>query len=143
MSGRKSKAVIDTGVLISAFAFGGIPLRAVQRAFACCNLYVSQDLLAEYRGVPVALDSCGKIDHLQFRALISGIAAFTAKTAIVYPEKKFFVCRDPKDNIVLECCHAASADILISGDKDLLEQKDLSFHLDILTPKQFLLRAIV
>lgn len=141
MSGRKSKAVIDTGVLISAFAFGGLPLRAVQRAFACCNLYVSQELLVEYRGVPVALESSGKIDHQQFRALISGIAAFTAKTAIVYPVKKLLICRDPKDNIVLECCHASSADILITGDKDLLEQKDISFKLDILTPRQFLLRA--
>ena len=143
MSGRKSKAVVDTGVLISAFDFGGIPLRAVQRAFAYCNLYVSQDLLVEYRGVPVALESSGKINHQQFKALISGIAAFTAKTAIVYPRKKFLVCRDPKDNIVIECCHAASADILITGDKDLLEQKNLSFHLDILTPKQFLLQAII
>jgi uncharacterized protein len=142
MSGRKNKAVIDTGVLISAFAFGGIPLRAVKQAFASCHLYVSQDLLVEYRGVPVALESSGKIDHKQFKALISGIAAFTAQTAIVYPQKKLLVCRDPKDNIVLECCHAATADILITGDKDLLEQKNLSFDLDILTPRQFLLKAI-
>ena len=63
MSGRKSKAVVDTGVLISAFAFGGIPLRAVQRAFACCNLYVSQDLLVEYRGVPVALAKSVAVPH--------------------------------------------------------------------------------
>jgi putative PIN family toxin of toxin-antitoxin system len=138
---KKNKAVIDTGVLISAFAFGGIPLRAVKKAFESCHLYVSQDLLVEYRGVPIALESAGKIDHQQFKALISGIAAFTAKTAIVYPKKKLLICRDPKDNIVLECCHAASADILISGDKDLLEQKDLSFNLEILTPRQFFLKS--
>jgi len=30
---KKNKAVIDTSVLISAFAFGGIPMRAVKKAF--------------------------------------------------------------------------------------------------------------
>lgn len=142
MPGRKNKVVIDTGVLISAFAFGGIPMRTVKRAFASCHLYVSQEILSEYRSVPVALEASGKINHEQFKALISGLAAFTAKTLIVYPKKKMPVCRDPKDDIFLECCYAASADMLISGDKDLLDQKNLPFDLTILTPKQFLLRVV-
>ncbi|NIQ06223.1 MAG: toxin-antitoxin system toxin component, PIN family protein, partial [Candidatus Korarchaeota archaeon] len=28
---------------------------------------------------------------------------------------------DPKDDMLLECCAAAEADLLITGDKDLLD----------------------
>ena len=48
--------MIDTGVLVSAFAFGGIPERAVKKAFADAELFVSPDLLREYRDVPLALE---------------------------------------------------------------------------------------
>jgi len=85
------------------------------------------------------LREAGKIDHQQFKALIAGIAAFTAKTVIVYPKKKIKISRDPKDNIVLECCFAASADILITGDKDLLELTSLPFVLSTVNPRQFLM----
>ena len=30
------------------------------------------------------------------------------------------LCRDPKDNMFLECAALAHADVLVSGDKDLL-----------------------
>ena len=32
-------------------------------------------------------------------------------------------CRDPKDDYLLELAHISNADILITGDKDLLEMK--------------------
>ncbi len=86
MHRERNKAVVDTGVLVSAFAFGGVPRQALKKAFKECNLYVSRELLTEYRDVPVALAAAGKIDHQQFKALIAGIAAFTAKTVIVYPK---------------------------------------------------------
>jgi predicted nucleic acid-binding protein len=40
--------------------------------------------------------------------------------------------------MVLECCIEAKANILISGDKDLLDLKELSSHLKILTPRTFI-----
>ncbi len=39
--------------------------------------------------------------------------------------------------MLLECCLAAKADFLITGDKDLLEIRDLPFSLKILTPRDF------
>ncbi len=30
------------------------------------------------------------------------------------------ICRDPKDDMFLECAALANADVLVSGDKDLL-----------------------
>ena len=124
-------------MLISAFAFGGTPWNAVQQAFAEADIYVSPAVLREYREVPLELFAKGKIESLQFKALISGIAAFVAKATIIYPKQKLSICRDPKDNIVLECCFEAKAHSLITGDKDLLELHHLPFNLKIITPLQY------
>ena len=47
---------------------------------------------------------------------------------------KLSICRDPADNMLLECCFESKADILISSDRDLLDIRVLPFHLKILTP---------
>ena len=79
-----------------------------------------------------------KIDNEQFKALIAGIAAFVSKALVVSPKKRLSICRDPEDNFVLECCLEAGADILITGDKDLLETNNLPFRLKIMTPRMYL-----
>ncbi len=71
------------------------------------------------------------------QALIAGIAAVVSHAKSVYPTEKFSLCRDPEDNMILECCHTAKARILITGDKDLLEIADLPFALEIVTPQAF------
>ena len=126
-------------MLISAFAFGGVPEQAVKKAFTEADIYISPTLLKEYREVPLILRSEEKINHLQFKALISGIAAFVTTAKIVYPVKKISVCRDSEDDMLLECCLAARAKFLITGDKDLLDIKKLSFNLKILTPREFII----
>ncbi|HBE45311.1 MAG TPA: putative toxin-antitoxin system toxin component, PIN family [Deltaproteobacteria bacterium] len=65
----------------------------------------------------------GKIDQPQFKVLITGIAALVAESKLVTTQKEFLICRDPADNMILECCFAAQANILITGDKDLLDIK--------------------
>jgi predicted nucleic acid-binding protein len=40
--------------------------------------------------------------------------------------------------MLIECCFESRADILISGDRDLLDIEALPFHLKILTPRKFL-----
>ena len=70
--------------------------------------------------------------------MIAGIAALVSKSAVVSPGKKLAMCRDPEDNFILECCLEAKADILITGDKDLLEIKNLPFKLKVLTPRMYL-----
>jgi hypothetical protein len=69
---RKSRVVIDTGVLISAFVFGGVPEKAVKKAFVEADLYISLALLKEYREVPLALqgrkDRTASVENIDFRA---------------------------------------------------------------------------
>jgi putative PIN family toxin of toxin-antitoxin system len=92
--------------------------------------------------MPLELLRNDKINNEQFKALISGIAAFVSKAIVISPHKKLHICRDPEDNIILECCLEAGADILITGDKDLFEINDLPFKTKILTPRMYLKKPI-
>lgn len=134
---KRNKLAVDTGVLVSAFAFGGVPARAVRKASAEAVICVSPDLLAEYRQVPLRLRELGKIDHSQFKALIAGISVFVFESLMVHPVQRLELCRDPKDNMLLECCLAAKAGLLVTGDRDLLELGPLPFDLCILTPADY------
>lgn len=80
---RRDRVVIDTSILISAFAFDGVPEKAVRKAFNEADIYVSTQLLQEYRDTPVKLEEQGKITHQQMQALIAGIAAVVAHSRIV------------------------------------------------------------
>jgi predicted nucleic acid-binding protein len=54
------------------------------------------------------------------------------------PMNKVMLYRDPKDDMLLECCLAARARFLVSGDKDLLTLKKVPFNLKIVSPREFL-----
>jgi putative PIN family toxin of toxin-antitoxin system len=50
------------------------------------------------------------------------------------------ICRDPKDDFILECARIGNADLIVTGDKDLLS---LGSHerIAIVTPRQYLDQA--
>jgi len=52
---KQSKIVVDTGVLVSAYAFGGVPREAVRKTMDDSIIIVSPALLEEYREVPLQL----------------------------------------------------------------------------------------
>jgi len=111
------------------------------------EVWVSPELLQEYREVPLELFSEGKITRDQLLALIAGIAAFTARAKVSYPKERLSLCRDPEDNMLLECCLSSKAHFLITSDKDLLEINREALKgaalgkLEILSPKEFLDKA--
>jgi len=39
---------------------------------------------------------------------------------VIGPKRDIKICRDPKDNMFLECAENAKADYIVSGDNDLL-----------------------
>lgn len=49
---------------------------------------------------------------------------FESASIHVLPDYKADICRDPKDNMLLDTAAAAGAAYLITGDKDLLELRD-------------------
>lgn len=129
--------------MLSAFAFGETPAEAIRLVIDRAQPWVSPELLQEYRQTPQELLARGKITRAQFQALLSGIASFVASARLVRPRKRLAICRDPEDNMVLECCRAARARFLITGDRDLLELdqqalKEASLErLQILSPRAF------
>ena len=144
----RSRVVVDTGVLVSAYAFGGVPALALKTVLHGSDVYVSRDVLTEYRDVPEQLRRLRKLTAAQRQALVSGIAAFVSEARVVVPTKAVALCRDPADDMLLECCQAARATVLITGDRDLLDLAPKVRtvvglrRLVILTPRRFLDRAL-
>jgi putative PIN family toxin of toxin-antitoxin system len=109
--------VIDTNVWISALQFAkhrGTPTRALEKA-------ISEDVIA----------TCDEIDAEIVRVLTekfsweqpratSALQVILARGIRVKIRGTVKECRDPGDDMFLECAALAQADLLIAGDKDLL-----------------------
>jgi uncharacterized protein len=109
--------VIDTNVWISALQFAkrrGTPTLALERA-------MSEDVIA----------TCNEIDAEIIRILTkkfswgqdratSALQAILARGVRVKIRGTVKLCRDPHDDMFLECATLAKADLLVAGDKDLL-----------------------
>ena len=78
-------------MLVSVFAFGGIPEKAIKKAFAETDIYAWPSILKEYREVPIVLENEKKLTQAQLKALISGLAAFATRTIVVHPRKKISI----------------------------------------------------
>ena len=59
------RAVVDTGIIVSALAFGGTPRAALRELIGRSVLFVSPALLDEYRAVPGELLAARKITQEQ------------------------------------------------------------------------------
>lgn len=48
------------------------------------------------------------------------VSLLLGKYELIHIEQKFTLCRDPKDNFLLDLCVAGHVDYLVTGDADLL-----------------------
>lgn len=115
------RAVIDTNVLLSGLLWHGAPhllLRAVRDGVFV--LVSSPALLAELERVI----SRKKFDAILTRSNTSkkeSLAELRQLAEVIEPPPlPQQVCRDPDDDAVLALAVAAQADIIVSGDDDLL-----------------------
>ena len=113
-------AVFDTNILFSATGWRGNPFQCVERAragefrvFTCPELMEELAEKLENR-LNFSADQVAETlaDYLGFLRVVHVPKALTA------------VCRDPDDNMVLECAVEGNAQYIVSGDKDLLELKE-------------------
>ncbi|MEA3008125.1 MAG: uncharacterized protein QOI94_3394 [Acidobacteriaceae bacterium] len=126
--------VLDTNVWISALQFArhrGTPTRALEKA-------MSEDIIG----------SCNEIESEILRVLTRkfswdparvryALDAVLARAVHVQLRGTVEACRDPKDDMFLECALRAKADVLVAGDKDLLVLGTYK-GTRILTPAQYL-----
>ncbi len=109
--------VLDTNVWVSALEFGqsyGVPVRALEKA-------MREDIIA----------TCDQIDAEILRILTRKFAweeqtatrtltSVLARSVRCMLKGSVHVCRDPCDDMFLECAARTNADLLVAGDKDLL-----------------------
>jgi putative PIN family toxin of toxin-antitoxin system len=124
--------VVDSCVWISAFQFGGTPLEALNCAYEEHRLAICTPILNEiHRALNERFDwSDARLEAVQAEYLDRMMRVTTRG-------RVSGICRDPKDDMVIECAVAAGADLILTGDKDLLAVKCYK-TIRILTPRQFL-----
>ncbi|MBI5873893.1 MAG: putative toxin-antitoxin system toxin component, PIN family [Candidatus Omnitrophica bacterium] len=132
---KELRAVIDTNVIISAAIGKSAVFTKIYDSFvnSLFTPVLSVSLREEIFGA-VRKPSLRKYfraeEMKRFRELIK------VDTLLVTPSKKIVLCRDAKDNIVLEAALEAKADLIVTGDKDLLCLNPFQ-NIRIITPKEF------
>lgn len=133
---RTKLFVFDTNTLVSAFIFGSdSPARAFDKAISIGRVVMSADTLSELSSVFVR----SKFDPFtSFEHRLDFLAYFERQALLwTVPFPHISVCRDPKDNMLLELAVAAEASCIITGDKDL-QVLDPFGDIRILSPAGFI-----
>jgi len=116
-----TRAVIDTNILIRALikpqgTVGPVLTRLRDGDY---TLLYAEPLLDELVAI-LALPRIRDKYHLTEDDVETVLALILLRGEPVVPQRRITVCRDPKDNIVLETAVAGDADYIVTGDKDLM-----------------------
>jgi putative PIN family toxin of toxin-antitoxin system len=116
--------VLDTNVLVSAFLWQGLPARLIELDSENeIRLFTSRALL----------DELDEVLHRKKLAKAIRLTGFSADQLMSHYRRLAYrvntrqltrrISRDPDDDQVLACALAAKADLIVSGDRDLLTLK--------------------
>jgi uncharacterized protein len=134
---RKERIVVDTNVLVSRLLVpASVPGRAVRRAVDSGQLVVSEATLEELASVlgrPKLDPYLSIADRQEFIRLLGRIAEMVPIVRVVR------ACRDPNDDKFLEVAVNGRADLIITGDRDLLELTPF-MGIAIVSPAYYLAR---
>ena len=127
------KAVFDTNIFVSALAIpGGQAERAIDLAIDVrVNLCISKEIIHEVLGVLAGKFSKGPEDLARTAVFLSELAE------VVVPRKRLAILDDEPDNRILECAVTGLADIIVTGDRAMLDLKRYQ-AIRILSLRQFL-----
>ena len=129
------RAVFDTNVLISALLFeNSIPAQAFFAVLKQGEVLLSAPLADEINRILYQT----KFDrYLTFEQREEFMIALVETSLLIDVTETIAVCRDPKDNMLLELAVSGQADMIITGDSDLLALNPFR-DIAILNPKDFL-----
>ncbi len=135
MTERLRKIVLDTNVFLSAILWpASTPGKAYAKALLEADFLLSQEVQVEYSLV-MKRPKFDSYLHPQTRSIL--LEAFVRNAVPVVTRESVKICRDPRDNIFLELALSGNADLILSGDADLL-----SLHpwrgIPILSPRDYL-----
>lgn len=125
------RVVLDSNVIISAFAAKGLCDSVFQSCLASHELFLSVPMLGE---IEANLTQKMRISSGRVREIIAFLRSeLTFVEPLAVPAD---ACRDQGDLIVLGTTVAASAAYLVTGDRDLLILRYFR-GTDILSPREF------
>ena len=115
------RAVVDTNILVRAVikpsgTVGPVLLRLRQGSY---TLLYAQSLLEELIDV-LNRPRIREIYRLTEQDIQTVVGLILLRGEPVTPTEQIAVCRDPKDDKFLEVAVAGEADVIVSGDQDLL-----------------------
>ena len=129
------KAVIDTNIFISSLIGNGNPSLIIdyliEKEFRLIISHALIDELFDVLSRPRFKKYFTYDDIKELASLVQSYARITP------PGTRLQICRDPKDDIVLECAVAGEADYIVTGDEDLLCLTSYR-NIHIITPAQFI-----
>ena len=109
------RVLLDTNVLISAILFGGVPRQLLEAVLAGdLDLITSQPLLVELETVLTRKFEFPSSMTASIRAELEALGE------LVEPVKIKRVTRTAADDVVLATAVAGGAEVLVTGDKELL-----------------------
>jgi putative PIN family toxin of toxin-antitoxin system len=126
------KVFLDTNVLVSSFATRGLSADVVRVVMAEHELITGEVVLSEFRRVLV--EKFGVVEHrvLEVERLLR---KFHVEPKPVNPPQ--IQVRDKDDSWILATALEAGADVLVTGDKDLLGIRIQVEHIQIMSPRDF------
>ena len=133
--GKKIKVVFDTNVWISIF-MEDILYDKFSHVRDKLTIYVSKDIILElsrvllYPRVAKVLDKNGISEKDVLRVILTDCKMVESKMQLRV------VKADEEDNKILDCALSARADVIVSGDRHLLDLGKFR-KTRILTPKEF------
>jgi len=134
------RAVVDTNILVGYLITHRPPIAEVidvHLARGDFTLLTSPVLLEELDRVLQYPRLHGYYDA---ETRVRFVALITALSEIVnLPDEVPRICRDPDDDWVIACAVAGEADFIVSGDRDLLDLRQVG-DVPIISARQFLAR---
>jgi putative PIN family toxin of toxin-antitoxin system len=124
------KVVVDTNVIIAGVVAEGLCRNVLKRRLPACELITSRLLLDELADRMQAKFGLNP-DELPLLAIYEDMATVVKARPLPQP-----VCRDRDDDEILATALTAKAEIILTGDKDLLMLKEFQ-GIKILSPRQF------
>jgi len=133
----RERVVIDTNVLISGlFSTTSTPAQAVEKAVTKAQLIATTETLRELIE-KLLLPKFDRYVRLERRdALLERVASLVEIVEVLQPVR---AARDPKDDKILDAAVNGRADVIVTGDKDLLDL-DPFRGIAIVTPAAYLAR---
>lgn len=134
------RIVTDTNVVVSGLLWLGNSGRLMEAAAnGRVTLYTSPILVAELRST-LSYARLAKYVQRSGLTLDELLTRYLNVAIVVEPETVPQVVRDPDDDHVLACALAAQADLIATGDTDLLDLKAYR-NISIVTPAEALRRV--